>query len=64
MSVFKNLKIPSDIFDENISIKLLESLRLNDGEILLNIKEDIPENSLSIARARQVNKEGWKDKRK
>lgn len=44
MSVFKNLKIPSDIFDENISIKLLESLRLNDGEILLNIKEDIPEN--------------------
>lgn len=28
------------------------------------ITEDIPENSLSIARARQVNKEGWKDKRK
>ena len=27
------------------------------------ITEDIPENSLSIARARQVNKEGWKDKR-
>ena len=28
------------------------------------ITEDIPENSLSIARARQVNKEGLKDKRK
>ena len=28
------------------------------------ITEDIPENSLYIARARQVNKEGWKDKRK
>ena len=28
------------------------------------ITEDIPEDSLSIARARQVNKEGWKDKRK
>ena len=28
------------------------------------ITEDIPENSLSIARAKQVNKEGWKDKRK
>ena len=28
------------------------------------ITEDIPENSLSIARARQVNKEGWTDKRK
>lgn len=28
------------------------------------ITEDIPENSLSIARARQVNKEGWKYKRK
>lgn len=28
------------------------------------ITEDIPENSLSIARARQVNKDGWKDKRK
>ena len=28
------------------------------------ITEDIPEKSLSIARARQVNKEGWKDKRK
>lgn len=28
------------------------------------ITEDIPENSLSIARTRQVNKEGWKDKRK
>lgn len=28
------------------------------------ITEDIPENTLSIARARQVNKEGWKDKRK
>ena len=28
------------------------------------ITEDIPENSLSIARARQVKKEGWKDKRK
>ena len=28
------------------------------------ITEDIPENRLSIARARQVNKEGWKDKRK
>ena len=28
------------------------------------ITEDIPENSLSIARSRQVNKEGWKDKRK
>ena len=28
------------------------------------ITEDIPENSLSISRARQVNKEGWKDKRK
>ena len=28
------------------------------------ITEDIPENSLSIARARQVNKEGWKDIRK
>ena len=28
------------------------------------ITGDIPENSLSIARARQVNKEGWKDKRK
>lgn len=28
------------------------------------ITEDIPEGSLSIARARQVNKEGWKDKRK
>lgn len=28
------------------------------------ITEDIPENSLSIARARQVNKEGWKDQRK
>ena len=28
------------------------------------ITEDISENSLSIARARQVNKEGWKDKRK
>ena len=28
------------------------------------ITEDIPENSLSIARASQVNKEGWKDKRK
>ena len=28
------------------------------------ITEDIPENSLSLARARQVNKEGWKDKRK
>ena len=28
------------------------------------ITEDIPENSLSIARARQVNTEGWKDKRK
>lgn len=28
------------------------------------ITEDIPENSLSIARARQVNKEGWKDKHK
>ena len=28
------------------------------------ITEDIPENSLSIARARQVNKEGWNDKRK
>ena len=28
------------------------------------ITEDIPENNLSIARARQVNKEGWKDKRK
>ena len=28
------------------------------------ITEDIPENSLSIARARHVNKEGWKDKRK
>ena len=28
------------------------------------ITEDIPENSLSIARARQGNKEGWKDKRK
>ena len=27
------------------------------------ITEDIPENSLSIARARQVNKENWKDKR-
>ena len=30
----------------------------------LTITEDISENSLSIARARQVNKEGWKDKRK
>ena len=28
------------------------------------ITEDIPENSLSIARARQVNTDGWKDKRK
>ena len=28
------------------------------------ITEDIPENSLSIARASQVNTEGWKDKRK
>ena len=28
------------------------------------ITEDIPENSVSIARARQVTKEGWKDKRK
>ena len=28
------------------------------------ITEDIPENSLSIARARQVNKEGWNDKLK
>ena len=28
------------------------------------ITEDIPENSLSIARAKQVNKEGWTDKRK
>lgn len=28
------------------------------------ITEDIPEGSLSIARARQVNKEGWQDKRK
>lgn len=28
------------------------------------ITEDIPAGSLSIARARQVNKEGWKDKRK
>lgn len=28
------------------------------------ITEDIPENSLSVARARQVNKEGWTDKRK
>lgn len=27
------------------------------------ITEDIPKDSLSIARARQVNKEGWKDKR-
>lgn len=27
------------------------------------ITEDIPDNSLSIARARQVNKEGWSDKR-
>lgn len=28
------------------------------------ITEDIPEGSLSIGRARQVNKEGWQDKRK
>ncbi|MCD8391461.1 MAG: bifunctional UDP-N-acetylglucosamine diphosphorylase/glucosamine-1-phosphate N-acetyltransferase GlmU [Firmicutes bacterium] len=28
------------------------------------ITEDIPESSLSIARARQVNKDGWTDKRK
>ena len=28
------------------------------------ITEDIPKNSLSIARAKQVNKEGWTDKRK
>ncbi len=28
------------------------------------ITEDIPDGALSIARARQVNKEGWKDKRK
>ena len=28
------------------------------------ITEDIPDNRLSIARARQVNKDGWKDKRK
>lgn len=28
------------------------------------ITEDIPDGSLSIARARQINKEGWRDKRK
>lgn len=27
------------------------------------ITDDVPENSLAVARARQVNKEGWKDKR-
>ena len=28
------------------------------------ITDDIPENNLAIARARQINKEGWADKRK
>ena len=42
-------------------------INVGDGSYIAagsTITEDIPENSLSIARARQVNKENWKDKRK
>lgn len=46
---------------------LVSPINVGDGVYIAagsTITEDIPENSLSIARARQVNKDGWKDKRK
>ena len=45
----------------------VSTINVGDGVYIAagsTITEDIPENSLSIARARQINKEGWKDKRK
>ncbi|MCH5210615.1 MAG: bifunctional UDP-N-acetylglucosamine diphosphorylase/glucosamine-1-phosphate N-acetyltransferase GlmU [Oscillospiraceae bacterium] len=42
-------------------------INVGDGSYIAagsTITEDIPEKSLSIARARQINKENWKDKRK
>ena len=52
--------------EKNTIIRICKALEIPESYLLLfSISaEDIPENSLSIARARQVNKEGWKDKRK
>ena len=50
-----------------LDTNLISPVNVGDGVYIAagsTITEDIPENSLSIARARQVNKEGWKDKRK
>lgn len=46
---------------------LVSPVNVGDGAYIAagsTITEDIPEDNLSIARARQVNKDGWKDKRK
>ncbi|NDO18194.1 bifunctional UDP-N-acetylglucosamine diphosphorylase/glucosamine-1-phosphate N-acetyltransferase GlmU [Lachnospiraceae bacterium MD329] len=46
---------------------LVSPVNVGDGAYIAagsTITDDIPEDNLSIARARQVNKDGWKDKRK
>lgn len=46
---------------------LVSPVNVGDGAYIAagsTITDDIPKDNLSIARARQVNKEGWKDKRK
>lgn len=46
---------------------LVSPVNVGDGAYIAagsTITDDIPEDNLSIARARQVNKQGWKDKRK
>lgn len=46
---------------------LVSPVNVGDGAYIAagsTITDDIPQDNLSIARARQVNKEGWKDKRK
>ena len=59
-------KIGDDCF-VGCNTNFVSPINVGDGVYIAagsTITEDIPENSLSIARARQVNKEGWKDKRR
>ena len=58
-------KIGSDVF-VGCNSNLVSPVDIGDGAYIAagsTITENVPENILSIARARQVNKEDWKDKR-
>lgn len=59
-------KIGDDCFI-GCNTNLVSPVNVGDGAYIAagsTITDDIPEDNLSIARARQINKEGWKDKRK